>query len=90
MKNFFKNLALIALILAVASPVFAKKWKVNKDGTVDIELWYGAAVTEAGPPPADWAAYKIIKEKLFHQTNRIRTQRSTLQVLQTLFLTCSW
>lgn len=64
MKNFFKNLALIALILAVASPVFAKKWKVNKDGTVDIELWYGAAVTEAGPPPADWAAYKIIKEKL--------------------------
>lgn len=64
MKNFFKNLALIALILAVASPVFAKKWKVNKDGTVDIELWYGAAVTEAGPPPADWVAYKIIKEKL--------------------------
>ncbi len=64
MKNFFKNLALIALILAVASPVFAKKWKVNKDGTVDIELWYGAAVTEAGPPPADWVAYKIIREKL--------------------------
>ena len=65
MKNFFKNLALIALVLAVASPVFAaKKWKVNKDGTVDIELWYGAAVTEAGPPPADWVAYKIIKEKL--------------------------
>lgn len=65
MKNFFKNLALAALILAVASPVFAaKKWKVNKDGTVDIELWYGAAVTEAGPPPADWKAYKIIKDKL--------------------------
>lgn len=65
MKNFFKNLALIALVLTVASPVFAaKKWKANKDGTVDIELWYGAAVTEAGPPPADWVAYKIIKEKL--------------------------
>ncbi len=64
MKNFFKNLALIALILAVASPVFAKKWKVNKDGSVDIELWYGAAVTEAGPPPADWVGFKIIKEKL--------------------------
>ena len=39
MKNFFKNLALIALVLTVASPVFAaKKWKANKDGTVDIEL----------------------------------------------------
>ena len=67
MKNLLKNLALMALILAVASPVFAAKakaWKVNKDGTADIELWYGAAVTEAGPPPADWIAYKIIKEKL--------------------------
>ncbi len=66
MKNLLKNLALAALILAVASPAFAaaKKWKVNKDGTVDIELWYGAAVTEAGPPPTDWVAYKIIREKL--------------------------
>lgn len=65
MKNFLKNLALIALILVVSTPVFAaKKWKVNRDGTVDIELWYGAAVTEAGPPPADWIAYDIIKEKL--------------------------
>ncbi len=64
MKNFFKNLALVALILAVASPAFsAKKWKVNKDGTVDIELWYGAAVTEAGPPPANWKAYDLIKQK---------------------------
>lgn len=65
MKNLLKNLALAALILAIATPAFAaKKWKVNKDGTVDIELWYGAAVTEAGPPPADWVAYKIIREKL--------------------------
>ena len=66
MKNLLKNLALMALILAIASPAFAaaKKWKVNKDGTVDIELWYGAAVTEAGPPPTDWVAYKIIREKL--------------------------
>jgi putative aldouronate transport system substrate-binding protein len=31
---------------------------------VDIELWYGASVSEAGSPPDDWAAYKIIKEKL--------------------------
>ncbi len=31
---------------------------------VDIELWFGASVTEAGPPPDDWVAYKIIKDKL--------------------------
>jgi putative aldouronate transport system substrate-binding protein len=31
---------------------------------VVIELWYGAAVTEAGPPPADWKALQLIKEKL--------------------------
>lgn len=65
MKKIMKNIALLAMILAVASPIFAKKWKYNKkEGTVPIELWYGAAVTEAGPPPADWVAYKIIKEKL--------------------------
>jgi putative aldouronate transport system substrate-binding protein len=31
---------------------------------VDIELWSGASVTEAAPPPDDWVAYKIIKDKL--------------------------
>ncbi|MDR2476835.1 MAG: extracellular solute-binding protein [Treponema sp.] len=39
----------------------------NKGGAlapVTIELWYGAAVTEAGPPPADWKALQIIKQKL--------------------------
>jgi putative aldouronate transport system substrate-binding protein len=29
----------------------------------DIELWAGARVTEAGPPPEDWVAYDIMKEK---------------------------
>jgi putative aldouronate transport system substrate-binding protein len=31
---------------------------------VDIELWASASVTEAGPPPADWIAYRTIREKL--------------------------
>jgi len=64
MKQFLKNLSFIALVLVIASPVFAKAAKVNKDGTTDVEIWYGAAVTEAGPPPADWAAYKIVRDKL--------------------------
>ncbi|MDR2484247.1 MAG: extracellular solute-binding protein [Treponema sp.] len=34
------------------------------EGPVTIELWYGAAMTEAGPPPKDWKALQIIKDKL--------------------------
>jgi len=31
---------------------------------VDIEMWLTSAVSEAGPPPADWAAYDRIREQL--------------------------
>ncbi len=31
---------------------------------VDIEFWINPSVSEAGPPPDDWMAYKIIREKL--------------------------
>ena len=34
------------------------------DNPVKISLWYDASVTEAGSPPADWVAYKIIREKV--------------------------
>ncbi len=65
MNNLFKNLALAAVVLSVAAPSFAApKAKTNKDGTTDLELWYGAAVTEAGPIPADWVGYQIIRDKL--------------------------
>lgn len=30
----------------------------------DIEFWVQASVSEAGPPPDDWVAYKIIRDKL--------------------------
>jgi putative aldouronate transport system substrate-binding protein len=33
-------------------------------GPVTIELWYGAAMTEAGPPPADWKVLRLIRDKL--------------------------
>ena len=65
MKKLVKNLAIAALVLAVAGQAFsAKKAKKNKDGTVDIELWYGAAASEAGPIPKDWVGYKRIKDEL--------------------------
>ena len=33
-------------------------------GPVDVELWYGASVTEAGPPPPDWKAIPLIKDRV--------------------------
>jgi len=36
----------------------------GNDGLVRIELWYGAAVTEAGPPPRDWHVLQRIRDEL--------------------------
>jgi putative aldouronate transport system substrate-binding protein len=51
----------VALVLAVtcAVSVFSQDKKL-----VTIDMWYGAAVTEAGPPPDDWVVYKILRDKL--------------------------
>jgi putative aldouronate transport system substrate-binding protein len=47
-----------ALLLAVVFGAGAQQ------KLVDIELWAFGTVSEAGPPPDDWVAYKIIREKL--------------------------
>ncbi len=65
MKKFAIVIAIIALL---AMPVFAQGGAESSkaaaaDGPVTIELWYGAAVTEAGPIPSDWAGYQILKDK---------------------------
>jgi putative aldouronate transport system substrate-binding protein len=31
---------------------------------VDLEVWVGASVSEAGPPPDDWVVYDIVRDKL--------------------------
>lgn len=31
---------------------------------IDLELWVSASVSEAGPPPSDWAVYDIVRDKL--------------------------
>ncbi len=36
----------------------------TSSGPVDLTLWTYPAVTEVGPPPANWSAYKIIRDKL--------------------------
>lgn len=65
MKKMAKIAAVIALA-AIVAPAFAggKSDSAAQTGPVTVELWYGAAVTEAGPPPADWKALQIIREKL--------------------------
>jgi len=64
-----KTLAIVLALAALLSPVFAQGTTETaapqaEDKPVTIDLWYGAAITEAGPPPEDWAGYKIIKDKL--------------------------
>ncbi|QTQ14881.1 extracellular solute-binding protein [Treponema parvum] len=53
-----------ALAIAMGAALFASGANEKQaGGPVTINLWYGAAVTEAGPPPAGWEVQKIIKEK---------------------------
>jgi putative aldouronate transport system substrate-binding protein len=55
--------AALAALLVITLGACTKKGPSAK-GPVNIDLWYGAAVTEAGPPPADWKALKIIHDEL--------------------------
>jgi putative aldouronate transport system substrate-binding protein len=57
-----KNKVVFALMAAVILAGCVKK--DASDGPVRIELWYGAAVTEAGPPPSDWKVLELIRDKL--------------------------
>ncbi|AEC01300.1 extracellular solute-binding protein [Parasphaerochaeta coccoides] len=66
-KNVMTIVLAIMLAMLCALPVFAQGTKESAAASaapVKISLWYGAAITEAGPPPADWVALQIIREKL--------------------------
>jgi putative aldouronate transport system substrate-binding protein len=58
------GLPLMAVLLTVILLIAGCNKSDSAAGTVNIELWYGAAVTEAGPPPADWKALQIIRDEL--------------------------
>lgn len=66
--NFVKLVVAIMMVLCLGVSAFAggtaDEKQATTTGPVTIDLWYGAAVTEAGPPPADWKALQIIKDKL--------------------------
>ena len=53
----------VSLIASVV--LFATTFTVGaQQKLVDVELWAFGTVSEAGPPPDDWVAYQIIKDKL--------------------------
>ena len=71
-KALIKTTALCLSVL-IASLCFtsAKKSKTevkepvkNKDGLIELTMWYGGTVSEAGEPPRNWLAYDIIRNKL--------------------------
>ncbi len=62
MKKLMKGV--VVSMAAVAALAMVSCGGAKKSSAVDIELWYGAAASEAGPIPADWVGYQIVKDKL--------------------------
>ncbi len=64
-----KKALAILLVLLTIFPLFANGDKEQNSATtdeekpVDIELWYWAAITEAGSIPDDWVGYDIVRDK---------------------------
>ena len=62
-----KRVIIVLLIAFICLPMFANGEKevtsAKQSGPVTINLWYGAAITEAGAVPADWEGYQILKDK---------------------------
>ncbi len=63
---FKKALAVILVLLSIM-PAFSQGSKdtaaVADEKPTTIELWYWAAISEAGDVPSDWAGYQILKDK---------------------------
>ncbi len=63
-----RNIMIAMLIALAVLPLAAGGSKeaaaASGDGPVTIELWFGAAMTEAGMVPDDWVGYDIIRDKL--------------------------
>ena len=56
---------MIFLMLAAASVLFATGTREQSaSGPVSIEFWALPTSSEAGPPPDNWKAFQIVKEKL--------------------------
>ncbi len=51
-------------VAPTTAPTAAPTKAAAADKPTDIELWFGLSVTESAPPPEDWVALKMIREKL--------------------------
>ncbi len=56
-------LMLVSASMLLANGTVEKSQKSKDNGLVDIELWYTASASEAGPLPDDWVGYDIIRDK---------------------------
>jgi putative aldouronate transport system substrate-binding protein len=71
MKKKMNALFLLVLIMDMALGVFTGCYAQRQNGVrsesgtlVTIDFWFGAASSEAGPPPVDWKAVQIVRDKL--------------------------
>lgn len=57
---------LLLLCMCGTLPLVAQGQKAlsETDAPIRLDLWYGALMSEAGPPPSDWVVYDIVREKL--------------------------
>lgn len=59
---------MVVLVCLVGLSMLVAGGSKENQGTgkdvIDINLWYAPTVTEAGPPPKDWVALDIIRERL--------------------------
>lgn len=62
--TMFIALAAISMVFANGQSESKSAQASSNGGVVDLTLWSGAAVTEAGPLPDDWVGYQIIRDKL--------------------------
>lgn len=61
MKFYFRFFMLFLILIFCQNFASAKK---QKSKLIDISMWYGGTVSEAGEPPSDWIVYDILREKL--------------------------
>jgi len=54
----------LCLLMALSLPAQGAKEQASEQKLTPITMWYGALMTEAGPPPADWVVYDIVRDKL--------------------------
>ena len=56
--------SLLVAVLATLLAFVVCGWISAQARLVDVEIWEGASVSESGPPPDDWKAYQIVRDKL--------------------------